>query len=217
MDSSGKAGLSADIEVIRHFGFEPVAVPAFYSTQAVEDEGTYPFPLSDLLALIDLKELAGVKLGALYSKDNLSSLSSFLQESEIPVVLDPVWKSSTGLLLCDNEELYLGGLRSLEISNLIVTPNKMEFELIKDFFGNVIITGANEGATDVLTSSYEITSQLLPGSGKRGTGCRYASALTCSLVAGKSLLESAIEAKRYVFSYLSGRNLPEDELHLNCL
>jgi hydroxymethylpyrimidine/phosphomethylpyrimidine kinase len=169
--------------------------------------------------------IEGVKIGMLGAADIVAELARFLRGAGIArerIVLDPVLVSSSGAALLDRE-----GIRVLreELLPLVgwVTPNVDELaaltgervsgrEEVAEQAGrlaglagglNVVVTGGHLDPPDDLlrTSAGEVV--WFPGrrvdtTSTHGTGCVFASALLCRLVAGDTAVEAVRGAKEFV-------------------
>lgn len=169
--------------------------------------------------------IEGVKIGMLGAADIVAELARFLRGAGIArerIVLDPVLVSSSGAALLDRE-----GIRVLreELLPLVgwVTPNVDELaaltgervsgrEEVAEQAGrlaglagglNVVVTGGHLDPPDDLlrTSAGEVV--WFPGrrvdtTSTHGTGCVFASALLCRLVAGDTAAEAVRGAKEFV-------------------
>lgn len=164
---------------------------------------------------------SGVKIGMLGSAENVRVVVSFLEKlSDVPVVLDPVFRSTSGAPLLEEK-----GIRELRTNLLkrvsVITPNLEEAsrllgfpvgsleemkraasELVAAGARAAIITGGHlERPLDVLFDGTEHT--VLPGErikngNTHGTGCAFSSAVAANLALGKGFLEAAVLAKAYV-------------------
>ncbi len=136
-DPSGGAGVLLDIQVFSRMGFAGMAVPTAdteQNTQGVKE--VHPRD-GDLIgrqygALKEDVFFSGIKIGMIGSRSNLFLVGDILLENrEIPVVVDPVFFSSSGRALLENKALpdflsVLGGRMDL------ITPNLNEAGLLAD-------------------------------------------------------------------------------------
>ena len=170
---------------------------------------------------------AGIKIGMLGSTPAVEVVADYLarvrsRHPRIPVVLDPVVRSSSG-----RELLPLEGLAALRsrLSPLVdwLTPNMSELSvltghpaesreeveaaarvLLRDHPGvTVLATGGHLNPPDDLLAMKTGEIVWLPGeliqtTSTHGTGCALSSALLCSLVRGDSPQAAAKAAKSYV-------------------
>jgi hydroxymethylpyrimidine/phosphomethylpyrimidine kinase len=157
----------------------------------------------------------------------VDTVASYLEEikalsPQIPVVLDPAIRSSSGRELLSAGGLALLRERLLPLTTW-VTPNLAELSLLtglptssrkaieraarsmqQSLAGlNVIVTGGHQDPPNDLVLTAEGASNWLAGEwveskSTHGTGCAFSSALLCRLVLGDGASEAAGGAKRYV-------------------
>lgn len=169
-------------------------------------------------------EIAAVHIGMLGSGRVVRAVADFLAKEKPPeVVLDPVLKSSSGAKLVDGS-----GARALvEMLPLatVVTPNVDEASALAGLAvtnpeqmraaaaklhsmgaAAVVITGGHlEKAIDLLsfTTKRGVEQEIFKSERQRsnsthGTGCAFATAMTCHLALGRGLPEAVLLAKAYV-------------------
>jgi hydroxymethylpyrimidine/phosphomethylpyrimidine kinase len=193
------------------------------STTAVSPEvvkATLDFLVSDLPP-------AGIKIGMLTTAGNVAAVAEFLaafrdEEARVPVVLDPVLRSSSGRELLDaagmaamRESLLplvdwvtpnleeLGALTGREVRRREDMPEaalalkEMGWEL------NVLATGGHLNPPDDLLVDAEgerswLSGEQMVSRSTHGTGCAFSSALLSRLVWGDSAADAAAAAKKYV-------------------
>lgn len=171
--------------------------------------------------------IAAVKLGMLGSPENAAAIAELLARDGrldgVPWVIDPVLKASSGTELGATTTAYAPLLAR---ASVIVTPNVPEAAalagrpiptdeagllecgraLLARGPGAVIAKGGHlPGAPVDLVIDLRGVTRLagVRRSGtRRGTGCRFASALATALALGASLDEAARAAKTHVASYL---------------
>jgi hydroxymethylpyrimidine/phosphomethylpyrimidine kinase len=238
LDPTSGAGLTADLKVFAAHGLYGVAAATALTVQSTAGvrrvEPVNATLLADTLAcLAEDLPLDGIKIGMLATAENVDAVADFLRRpdlvaSRIPIVLDPVLRSTSGHPLLDpagtdrlrtrllprvtcitpnlNELLLLTGTRPTELTHAAVAEASAHLATQHPHLG-IIATGGHLPQPDDYV--------LAPGSppiwlsGERvhtrcthGTGCGYSSALLCGLVNGLSLLDAASAAKHYVTSAL---------------
>jgi hydroxymethylpyrimidine/phosphomethylpyrimidine kinase len=171
---------------------------------------------------------AGIKLGMLANAEIGEVVNIFLQvQKEVPVVLDPVLRSSSGRELLDLEGVELLRTRLLQRVDWI-TPNLGELaeltglpvvraedvpvaasqlrqlacELGNDRL-NIVVTGGHLDPPDDYLLLADGGSCWIPGrrvdtTATHGTGCAFSSALLCRLAAGEAPEAAVRYAKEYV-------------------
>ena len=217
LDPSGGAGLLADAEAVRAMGARPLCVATALTVQTTRAARRYQSVSPSLIeecarALLEEEDVRAIKIGMVGNAANASAIRKLLPEN-LPVVLDPVLRASSGAPLFEGP---LDALLQLA-RGAVLTPNIAEAELLLGGPADaglllakgpcaVLLKGGHGAAdpVDVLATPQGTTrfqASRIPGS-RRGTGCRLASALAASLAKGIPLLEAVPEAREYVRSYL---------------
>ncbi len=232
-DPSSGAGITADLKVFAAqglYGAACITALTVQSTLGVRAiEAVSPAHVQATLDILaEDFAFSGIKLGMLATGEICSVVAAFLESlPDVPVVLDPVLRSSSGKALLDADGLRLIQERLLQRVNWI-TPNLDELSVLTGLkvveasripkaaeklqtiarsAGNdslqVLVTGGHLEVPDdfLLTSTGELFA--FPGvrvatSSTHGTGCALSSALLCALVKGSSPVEAARAAKGYV-------------------
>lgn len=243
-DPSSGAGVTADIKTIAAhgcYGVGCITAMTVQSTAAVRRvEAVDPRLVSETLEeLASDLEISAVHIGMLGTSKVVKAVAEFLslhassgktsvatpKESRLPnVVLDPIFKSSSGADLLDAAGVRL--LRNLLVPLVdVITPNVSEAEVLTGIkvkelddmrraanklhelgSGAVVITGGHlDKAIDLLsfTSSKGIEQEVFKAERQRsnsthGTGCAFATAMACHLALNRGLAEAALLAKTYV-------------------
>ena len=232
-DPSSGAGVSADLMVFASFGcFGTACVTALtvQSTTGVRASEAVSAEVvgATLRCLEDDLPVDGVKIGMLATEDNVLAVCAFLdrvraRESRVPVVLDPVLRSSSGRELLSSAGVYALREKLLPLVDW-VTPNLAELEHLT---GRRVETRAGmEAGAHALAERYqtlgvvakgghlnetaddlvlEVNGQKtwLPGErivsrSTHGTGCAFSSTLLCGLARGVGPVEAARAAKAFV-------------------
>lgn len=170
-------------------------------------------------------EIAAVHVGMLGSGKVARAVSDFLASSGLAhVVVDPVIKSSSGHDLIDATGLRVLIERLLPLAT-VITPNVDEAAALTGLrvtnveqmreaaarlhqmgAASVVITGGHlEKAIELLsftgqrgTEQEVFKSSRLQSNSTHGTGCAFATALTCHLARGRGLPEAVLLSKAYV-------------------
>jgi len=133
-DSSGGAGVSADVGTINHLG--GVCYPCITAVTAQGNDGffkSYTIPKSILeaqLQSVKEQQIDGIKIGMLPNREAVEIVAAFI--NEIPcstVILDPVLKTSSGNFLNSKDGILALKENLFPISSLI-TPNLDEANLL---------------------------------------------------------------------------------------
>jgi hydroxymethylpyrimidine/phosphomethylpyrimidine kinase len=231
-DPSSGAGVTADLMVFAAHGLFGTSCITSLTVQATTGvQAAHPIRPETVKATLDCLQAdlptAGIKIGMLATGETVATVANFLGDlrnrgERIPVVLDPVLRSSSGRDLLDDAGLELLRERVLPLVDW-VTPNVDELGMLtgrhidrRDQVPeaarslqathpglNVLATGGHLESPDDFLLSVGGESWWLPGvrvdsTSTHGTGCALSSALLSGLVLGKSAYEAAVGAKLYV-------------------
>jgi hydroxymethylpyrimidine/phosphomethylpyrimidine kinase len=175
-------------------------------------------------------DIAAVHVGMLGSGRVARAVADFLAKAKLPnIVLDPILKSSSGADLVDTNGARLMLDKLLPLAT-VVTPNLDEASALTGLAvtnveqmraaaiklhsmgaAAVVVTGGHlEKAIDLLTftSKRGIEQEIFKSGRQRsnsthGTGCAFATAVTCHLAQGRGLPEAVLLAKAYVAAAIS--------------
>ena len=133
-DSSGGAGIQADVKAIASLGVHPCTTVTCITSQNTQDVASiFPLPVeeieSQLMSVLNDIEVNAAKTGMLYSPEIVQAIAGVMKESDIPIVVDPVMISTT------KRSLQADDLSEALISRLlplceVVTPNILEAEVL---------------------------------------------------------------------------------------
>jgi hydroxymethylpyrimidine/phosphomethylpyrimidine kinase len=228
-DGSGGAGIQADLKTFTVFGCYGMTVLTalpIQNTKGVTNCFALPIEAIDqqLFSIFDDITPDVIKIGMLFNKDVVSSVSKFLRRyaSNIPIVVDPVMlaKSNDKLLNNDAIEPLINEILSLAT---IITPNLDEATALCGYsintrekmqmaarnmlnFGcaNVLIKGGHlvgNECSDLFmnqTEEYWIEATRIDTNNTHGTGCTLSAAIAANLALGYSIKQSCINAKEYL-------------------
>lgn len=227
LDPSSGAGVTADLKVFAAHGLYGLSCPTaltVQSTQGVRRSAAVDAALiSETLAcLAEDIPIAGVKIGMLGSEAALRAVAAWLQTSglAVPVVLDPVLRSSSGHPLLPEPALPAFLELLLPLAS-VLTPNLPEAALLAGMppaageealaeallplTGAVVLTGGHgadpETVTDLLLTRNErehFSGPRIRTTATHGTGCAFSSALLAGLALGRGLPDAVRAAKLYV-------------------
>lgn len=228
-DPSNGAGLTADLSVFAAhglFGTSAIAATTVQSTMGVAAiRAADPAWLSRTLEHVaaDLPA-AGVKIGMLASEPIVRLVAAFLETApgRIPVVLDPVLRSSSGHELLDPAALRRLQTELLPVVSWI-TPNWAELSALTGIkvrnleevneaanaLGRrhpglyIVVTGGDQTEPLDLLRAPGGAVQTYPGehietTSTHGTGCAFSSALLARLILGDPPAKAVAKAKAYV-------------------
>jgi hydroxymethylpyrimidine/phosphomethylpyrimidine kinase len=231
-DPSSGAGVTADLMVFAAHGLFGTSCITGLTVQSTVGVRTST-PVSAEMVRATLDCLAsdvppvGIKIGMLATAENVRVVAAFLaafrgEEERVPVVLDPVLRSSSGRELLDGEGVTVMRESLLPLVDW-VTPNLEELGVLTGravkrredmpdaaaalqemgWELNVVVTGGHLNPPDDLLVTAEGERLWMPGTqmvsrSTHGTGCAFSSALLSRLVLGDNARDSAARAKEYV-------------------
>ncbi|MGD8386034.1 MAG: bifunctional hydroxymethylpyrimidine kinase/phosphomethylpyrimidine kinase [Desulfobacteraceae bacterium] len=226
-DSCGGAGIQADIKTIHRLGAHALtAVTAVTAQNSVGVAAIHPVPASFLSKQVEVLVTDvfphAVKLGMLCSAEAVREVARLITRHGLSnVVLDPVFRASTGQGLLEGEEAWTSLREELLPLVHIVTPNLEEASILtgkkvqtleeaeaaaQDLHAagpDVVVTGGHlpEKCTDVLCDD----SGLVGFEGDRlntpfshGTGCVFSSALATFVAEGHAVRDAVVRARTVV-------------------
>lgn len=226
-DSSGGAGLQADLKTAQAFGvYAQTAVTAVTVQDTNKVYSVNPVSAEIVRAQIDaaLNDIGAdvIKIGMLGNGAIAAAVADALETCEIPMVLDTVILSSSGTPLLDEAGIAVLKKRLFRRA-LLVTPNLPEAEALSGILPvsehrlrnaamvfkmlgaeNVLFKGGHgEGGIvrDVLWSGGEFIPFESPRQQTRhthGTGCTLATAIACGLAQKMNLKDAVARAQSYV-------------------
>ena len=231
-DSSGGAGIQADIKTVTSLGsYAMTAITAVTAQNTTGVKSITPIPIKEIYNQIifttkDIKPNA-IKIGMLHSSKVIDIIIKALKEIKINnIVLDPVMVAKGGTKLIDDKAIYLLRSKLLKTANLI-TPNIPEAEILAKIkirtqedmifaayrllnFGakNILVKGGHLNSkfvNDVFVNKSEIKIFNFPRlktKNTHGTGCTLSSAITTFLSCGKPIKKSCELGIKYVNSAL---------------
>jgi len=226
-DSSGGAGIQADLKTAQAFGvYCQTAITAVTVQDTNGVKSVNPVDAAIVRAQVEaaLGDIGAdvIKIGMLGNGDIAAAVADVLETNDIPLVLDTVILSSSGAALLDDAGISVLKKRLMRRATL-VTPNIPECEkltglapvsehrirnaaMVFKMLGtdNVLFKGGHgDGAVlrDTLWTGGEFIAFEAPRQETRhthGTGCTQATAIACGLAQGRSLADSVSRAHSYV-------------------
>ena len=227
-DSSGGAGIQADIKTVTALGsYAMTAITAVTSQNTTGVNSIVSLPTKEIEKQIiftskDIKPDA-IKIGMLHSSNVILSVIKALNKIKTKkIVLDPVMVAKGGFKLIDNKAIKTLKNKLIKKVNLI-TPNIPEAEVLTNIKINNLndmIDAANSllelGAKNILLKGghgkgkllYDVflnkkelkifTNERINTKNTHGTGCTLSSAITTFLACGKTINKSCELAIKYV-------------------
>ena len=229
-DSSGGAGIQADIKTVTALGsYGMTAITAITSQNTKGVKSIVSIPPKEILSQIvftsrDIKPDA-IKIGMLHSSEVIKSIIRSLNFIKVKkIILDPVMVAKGGAKLIDNNAIKL--LRTKLIKRVtLITPNIPEAEILTgEKIGNKndMIIAANKlinfGAKNVLIKGGHLKSKKVEDiflnksdlkifvssrhntRNTHGTGCTLSSAITTFFSCGKPIKKACELGIKYVNS-----------------
>jgi len=227
-DSSGGAGIQADIKTVTALGsYAMTAITAVTIQNTTGVKSIVPIHHKEISNQIiftskDIKPDA-IKIGMLHSTKVINSVIRSLELVKVKkIVLDPVMVAKGGTKLIDNKAIQL--LKSKLIKKVsLITPNIPEAEiltqtkiktkedmifaaskLIRLGAKNVLIKGGHLDSkivSDIFVNKKEIKiiyNKKITTSNTHGTGCTLSAAISTFFACGKTLKKSCELATKYV-------------------
>lgn len=224
-DPSSGAGIQGDLKTFSALGAHGLTVITTITSQNTvrfqRVEEVSPSMIKNQIesVLSDFK-IDFIKIGMVYSSPIIKAIYSKLKKSKIPIVLDPVFESTTGGVLLQ-PDAFEDFKKLLVPLSFVITPNMHEAEKLagmkirtktdmrraaykirKMGAKNIIIKGGHHAGKQVTDYVLE-KSKFYSFSGKRihrtihGGGCSFSASLAVSLARGNSLRESTRFAKEF--------------------
>lgn len=227
-DSSGGAGIQADLKTFEAFGvFGTSAITVLTAQNTTGVQAIFPLPVDfiaqQIQSVLSDFDVAAIKVGMLYDADIIRLIRNLIAPLDIPMVLDPVCVSKAGSSLLQDDAIE--ALYDLSRIVTLTTPNLHEayqlfgyksgdtdsLKTLIDHPAPVLIKHhVMENITaDLLYFGHQkrvFTSELLDSTSQHGTGCSYSSAIAANLALGYSLEESIQRSKRFITEAI--RNAP---------
>ena len=227
-DSSGGAGIQADIKTVSALGsYAMTAITAITSQNTTGVKSIMAVPEREISNQIeftskDIKPDA-IKIGMLHSVEVINAVLKSLKKIRVKkIILDPVMVAKGGAKLIDNHSIKILKLKLIKKVSLI-TPNIPEAEIltkkkissVDDMINaakilmslgakNVLIKGGHLKSRimhDIFLSKNEIAAfknKKISTKNTHGTGCTLSSAIATYYSCGKTLKKSCEMAIKYV-------------------
>ena len=224
-DPSSGAGIQSDIKTISAYGaYGLTVITSITSQNTSKFFGTAALPsksISEQLNSVfsDFK-IDAIKIGMVYNSPIIKIVSSKLKKLKVPIIVDPIIKSTTGGILLQKNALP-DYKRLIVPLAFIITPNVCEAEILSGLkirkpddllmcakkikklgAKNIVITGVefeeNKISDFILSDSkhYFLSTKKIKKE-NHGSGCTYSAALTVAIANKKNIIEAAGIAKKY--------------------
>ncbi|QLH06355.1 bifunctional hydroxymethylpyrimidine kinase/phosphomethylpyrimidine kinase [Nitrosopumilus ureiphilus] len=224
-DPSSGAGIQSDIKTFSSFNVHGLTVITSITSQNTSNFGIAE-PVSQKIlkdqiesVMSDFK-IDGIKIGMVYNSQIIKILNNKLRKVKIPIVVDPVIKSTTGGALIEKTAIsdfqkYIVPLAT------VITPNKFEAEILsktkinskksiqnvakkiqKMGAKNVVITGVVTGDKTISDFILEKNKEYFISGNKinrvnHGSGCNYSAAIIFALAKNKTIKDSLRFAQQF--------------------
>lgn len=223
-DSSGGAGIQADLKTFEAFGVfgtSALTVLTAQNTRGVSEifPLTPEFVKAQLQSVLDDFEVSAIKIGMLYSVEIIEVVAELIKELKIPIVLDPVFVSKVGSPLLKSNAVE--AMKKLFGMVTLITPNLYEarklfgyktgdtasLEKLQNSSVPVLIKNEvlemPDGKVSIDQLFYKHQKQLFKSiyvetKNLHGTGCSYSSAIAANLALGKPLEEAIAISKVFI-------------------
>ena len=227
-DSSGGAGIQADIKTVTSLGsYAMTAVTAITSQNTTGVKSVIPINPKEIekQILYTCKDIRpdAIKIGMLHSAEVINSVLKTLKKAKFSkVVLDPVMVAKGGTKLINKNAIKL--LKNKLIKKVyLITPNIPEAEVltntkIKDFkdmlysvnilsklgVKNILLKGGHLNSKylyDILLTNKKLKifkNRMIKTKNTHGTGCTLSSAIATFLSCGKPIKKSCELGIKYV-------------------
>ena len=234
-DSSGGAGIQADIKTIAAHGlFAQSAITALTAQNTTGVYGVFDVPPEFVAQQIDVVfddiRPDAVKIGMVSSAAIVEAIAEALvRNGARNIVVDPVMVATSGSSLASNDAVIALRERLMPLAT-VVTPNLPEAQVL---FGADIATPADqEAAARAIAAQIGVAALVKGGHGvhdandvlaqpdgtltwfnaeridnpnTHGTGCTLSSAIACGLAQGLGIADAVSQAKRYISGALAAQ------------
>ena len=229
-DSSGGAGIQADIKTVTSLGsYAMTAITAVTSQNTKGVKSIFPIPPSEISKQIEFtsKDIRPdvIKIGMLSNTKVIITVLNSLSKIKVKkIILDPVMVAKGGAKLIDTKAIQLLKLKLIK-KVLLITPNIPEAEILtkttiitkedmifaaNKLIGlgakNVLIKGGHlkhKNVLDILINTKDLKifkSERHKTKNTHGTGCTLSSSVTTFLSCGKTVKKSCELGIKYVNS-----------------
>ena len=221
-DPSSGAGIQSDVKTFSNlnaYGLTVVTTITSQNTRKVTS--IEPVSIKSLNAQLDsiLSDfhIDAIKIRMVYNSQIIKAVRSKIGKLKIPIVVDPIIKSTTGGVLLKKNALHDYKKMIIPLAD-IITPNKYEAKVLSGISNIiksakkiqsmgakcVIITGAivsNNQISDFILEEnreYIISGKKIPIT-NHGSGCNYSASIAVSLAKGIRIHSAVKIAKDYVY------------------
>jgi hydroxymethylpyrimidine/phosphomethylpyrimidine kinase len=224
-DPSSGAGIQSDIKTFSTLNVHGLTVITAITSQNTSSFGSVE-PVSQKILKKQIESIMsdfkidGIKIGMVYNSQIIKILSNQLQKLKIPIVVDPVIKSTTGGALIEKSAMVDFQKYIVPLAT-VITPNKFEAEILSKIKINskkslglaakkiqkmgaksVVITGIETGSKVISDFVFEKNNEYFISGDKinlinHGSGCNYSAAIIFALAKNKTIKESLRFAQQF--------------------
>ncbi len=223
-DSSGGAGIQADLKTFEAFGvFGTTAITVLTAQNTTGVDAIVPveasFVKKQIASIFQDFDVAAIKIGMLFNQEIIEAVRDVIKDLNIPIVLDPVSVSKAGSPLL--EENAVMAMKTLFEHVTLITPNQHEanaffgyqhaevksLEKMQNLFTPVLVKhhvvelAEGKFSVDKLYFHQQervFQTPLIETSNLHGTGCSYSSAITANLALGHTLEKAIAISKQFI-------------------
>ena len=235
-DPSSGAGIQSDIKAFSSFNVHCLTVITTITSQNTSsfdmiEPVSQKILKNQLESVISDFKIDGIKIGMVYNSQIIKILYHQLKKLKIPIVVDPVFKSTTGGSLIKSSAIKDFQKFLIPLAT-IITPNKFEAEILsktkinkkntpekiakiiqKMGAKNIVITGIETKNNQISDFVLEKNNRYFISGDKiskinHGSGCNYSAAIIFALAENKTIKESARFAKQFTYNSIkNSKNL----------
>ena len=222
-DPSSGAGIQSDIRTFSYFGvYGFTVITAITSQNTRHISNIEPVSAKNLRLQLDSVlsdfHIDAIKIGMVYNSDIIKVIYSKLKNYHVPIIVDPIIKSTTGTTLLKKNALSYYKKMIVPLAD-VITPNKYEAKILSGITNvqksakkiqtlgakSVIITGASISKGTISDfilekeKEYQITGKMIPIR-NHGSGCNYSASIAVSLAKQNPLRYAVRTAKKYTYN-----------------
>ena len=231
-DSSSGAGIQADLKTVMSLGgYCTVSITSITAQNKNKVSKIYNLNtnlvIDQIKSIMDDFDIKGIKIGLVNNKELSKKISNFLKKFHIPIVVDPVFVSSSGFKFIERSN-YKNAQKYLSNHAKLLTPNVFEAEILsglkiknnlkkikeslylmyKKFQIPILIKSVHVEKNNIFDTLYDgvdlkmFKHKKINVEGFHGTGCTLSSAICFYLANGNNLENSILRARKYLLSSL---------------
>ncbi|MDC3091295.1 bifunctional hydroxymethylpyrimidine kinase/phosphomethylpyrimidine kinase [Rickettsiales bacterium] len=226
-DSSSGAGIQADIKTVQSLGgycLTSISIVTSQNSKEISDIFILPTNIVMNQIITTLKDFKcdAVKIGVIPTVSLATKLYDFFKNKDLPIVVDPVYKSTSGLEFTKKKD-FIKIQKILNKFSSIILPNLKEAEIlanmkilniedmkiaskkiVNEYKNSILLKGLtlkNKSILDLLYKNNRFYRFEYKKNNKKeihGTGCTLSTAIAFYLAKGFSVRSSVKSSKRYI-------------------